>query len=160
MVGLFLGAIAISFAIFSLGFAAYYWGSYLAGQNLFREFIVVYRQVEETREVEVNDRIVEQRSYRMEALPETTRLELILPPLLINNVLLALVLSALAIRYSHRFAGPLYRISTDIRRVLAGEQDVRIRLRKNDELRELGARINALLQALERAERRDQSSEE
>jgi len=156
MVGTFLFAIVLSFLIFSIGFAAYYWGAYLAGQNLFREFIVVYRQVEETSEVVVEGRTVEQRSYRVEAMPETTRLELILPPILINNALLAIVLAGLSVRYSHRFAGPLYRMSTDIRRVLAGEENVRIRLRKNDELRELASRINAILDALERAERREQ----
>ncbi|MFP4550225.1 MAG: hypothetical protein ACLFNT_05430 [Spirochaetales bacterium] len=157
MVGTFLLAIVLSFVIFSIGFAAYYWGAYLAGQNLFREFIIVYRQIEETIEVEVDGRPIQQRTYRVEAMPETTRLELILPPILINNVLLAIVLALLAVRYSHRFAGPLYRMSTDIRRVLAGEENVRIRLRKNDELRELASRINAILDALERAERRDQT---
>lgn len=159
MVGTFLLAIVLSFFIFSVGFAVYYWGAYLAGQNLFREFIVVYRQVEETSEVELDGRTVEQRSYRVEAMPETTRLELILPPILINNVLLAVVLAVLAVRYSHRFAGPLYRMSTDIRRVLAGEENVRIRLRKQDELRELASRVNAILDALERAERRDSAAE-
>lgn len=154
MIALFLLAIIVSFAIFSLGFAGYYWASYLAGENLFREFVVVYRQSEKVETVSIEGREVEQRSYSVEAQPRTTRLQLILPPLIINNVLLAFVLGVLAVRYSHRFAGPIYRISTDIRRALAGEEGVRIQLRKNDELRELASRINALLEALERAELR------
>lgn len=154
MIGLFLLAIVISFTIFSVGFAGYYWAAYLAGENLFREFVVVYRQVEQVETATVEGREVERRSYAVEADPRTSRLQLILPPLVINNLLLAIVLGVLAVRYSHRFAGPLYRISTDIRRVLAGEEGVRIQLRKNDELRELASRINLLLEALERAERR------
>jgi len=154
MIARFLLAIAVSFAIFSIGFVGYYWAAYLAGENLFREFVVVYRQSEQIQTVTVDDREIEQRSYSMEAQPRTSRFALILPPLIVNNLLLAVVLGALAVRYSHRFAGPIYRISTDIRRALAGEDDVRIKLRKNDELRELASRINALLEALERTERR------
>lgn len=152
MIALFLLAIVVSFAIFSIGFVGYYWAAYLAGENLFREFVIVYRQTEQVETVTVDGREIDRRSYAVEAQPRTTRVQLILPPLIINNVLLAVVLGFLAVRYSHRFAGPIYRISTDIRRALAGEDGVRIQLRRNDELRELASRINALLESLERAE--------
>ena len=145
-------AVVLVVVLTTLGFLSYYWFSYIAGDNLFREFIVVYRQVEQLERVEVDGRPVERRSYTSEALPETTRWALILPPLLLNNIIIAAVLSVLAFRYSHHYAGPIYRMSTDIRRALAGETGVRINLRKRDEMKELAQRVNGLLEALELAE--------
>lgn len=154
MITQFILAIVLVVFASTIGFLSYYWFSYIAGDNLFREFIVVYRQVERLESVEVDGRVVERRSYASEALPETTRWALILPTLLINNILIAGVLSVLALRYSHHYAGPVYRMSTDIRRVLAGEPGVRINLRKRDEMKELAQRVNGLLEALELAEAR------
>ena len=154
MVHQFVLTIILSVGLTTLGFVVYYWVSYIAGDNLFREFIVVYQQREQLEPVEVDGRTIERRSYVTEALPQTTRWALILPPLVINNVIIASVLSAFAVRYSGHFAGPVYRMSTDIRRVLAGESGVRISLRRGDEMRELAQRVNALLEALELAEAR------
>lgn len=157
MVSQFVLAVVLCVVVTTMGFAVYYWTRYIAGDNLFREFIVVYRQIETSETVEVEGREIERRSYVSEAMPETTRWALILPPLLINNLVIAVVLSALAVWYSSRYAGPLYRMSSDIRRALAGESDVRIRLRRRDELKELAHRVNALLEALELAETRARS---
>lgn len=149
LIGRFVIAIALSSSIFTLGFVAYYWFAYIAGDNLFREFVVVYRQQERIEPVVVDDREIERRSYAAEALPQTTRWRLIIPPLILNNLLIAVVLSILAIRYSHNIAGPIYRMSTDIRRALTGARGVRIRLRRQDELKELAVRINDLLETLD-----------
>ena len=138
----------------TLGFAVYYWTTYIAGDNLYREFIVVYRQEQKLESVEVDGRTIERRSYVSEALPQTTRWALILPPLLLNNAIIATVLLVAAIRSANRLGGPVYRMSTDIRRVLAGETGVRIRLRRGDEMRDLAQRVNDLLEALELAESR------
>ncbi|MFW5743895.1 MAG: hypothetical protein ACOC2D_11530, partial [Spirochaetota bacterium] len=138
----------------TLGFALYYWTIYIAGDNLYREFIVVYRQEQKLESVEVDGRTIERRSYVSEALPQTTRWALILPPLLLNNAIIATVLLVSAIRSANRLGGPVYRMSTDIRRVLAGETGVRIRLRRGDEMRDLAQRVNDLLEALELAESR------
>jgi hypothetical protein len=146
-----VGAIVLSTILFSIGFLAFYWFSFIAGDNLFKEFIVVYKQIEVVEPVEVDGRMVERRSYQVEAQPETARWRLILPPLLFNNLLIAVVLSAFAIWYSHRIAGPVYRISSDIRAVLLGKRGVRITLRKRDELKVLAVQINRLLEELDAA---------
>ena len=67
------------------------------------------------------------------------------------NVLLGVTLPALsllilwcALVISHRFAGPIERLEADLDRILAGETNHRIRLRKNDDLKGVADRINAL----------------
>jgi len=154
MVRQFLLTVVLSVFITMVGIIGYYWISFAAGENQFREFVIVYQQFEQVETVEVGERMVERRGYTTEALPETSRLALIAPPLLINNLIIGIVLSILAVQYSNHFAGPVYRMSVDIRRVLAGEAGVRIQLRKGDEMTELAQRLNALLEALELAESR------
>jgi hypothetical protein len=154
-----VGAIVISTLLFSLGFLAFYWFSYMAGDNLFKEFIVVYKQIESVDTVEVEGRTVEQRSYAVEAQPETARWKIILPPLIVNNLLIAAVLSLFAVWYTHRMAGPVYRITSDVKTALRGKRGVRIRLRQKDELRDLAAHINLLLEELD-SERADEEDNE
>lgn len=68
----------------------------------------------------------------------------------INNVLaltlpaLSLVILWCALVLSHRFAGPIERLEDDLDRILAGETHHRVRLRKNDDLKGVADRINAL----------------
>ncbi|MFP4113261.1 MAG: hypothetical protein ACOC2Y_02345 [Spirochaetota bacterium] len=147
-------AIVVCVGVTTLGFLSYYWFTYISGDNLLREFIVVYRQIESAEAVEVDGRAIERRSYELEALPDTTRWALVIPPLVINNLVIALTLSVLGAAYAGRLAGPVYRMSTDIRRALAGETGVRIHLRRRDELKDLAQRVNSLLEALEVAETR------
>ena len=71
------------------------------------------------------------------------------------NGLLALTLPALALVIlwcalvlSHRFAGPIERIENDLDRILAGEKHHRVRLRKNDDMKGIADRINALTRRL------------
>ena len=71
------------------------------------------------------------------------------------NGLLALTLPVLsliilwcALIISHRFAGPIERLEADLDKMLAGETQHRIRLRKNDDLRGVADRINTLVRRL------------
>ena len=71
------------------------------------------------------------------------------------NSLLALAVPALmlvtlwcALVISHRFAGPIERLESDLDRILAGEHHHKVRLRKNDDLKGVAVRINALLRRL------------
>jgi hypothetical protein len=152
----FVGVIVLSTVLFSIGFLAFYWVSFIAGDNLFKEFLVVYKQIETVDDVDIGGRSVQQRSYTVEAQPETSRWRLILPPLMFNNLLIAIVLSFFAVWYSHRIAGPVYRITSDVRSALLGRRGVRVHLRRKDELRELAAQINRLLEELDAAEGEDE----
>ena len=68
------------------------------------------------------------------------------------NAVLAITLPVLsllilwgALVISHRFAGPIERIEADLDRILAGEKNHRIRLRKNDDMKGVADRINTLV---------------
>lgn len=143
-----LSATLGSFVVFSLAFFLYYQLRFAAGENRFREYIIVYQQVEQIEEVEVDGRTVQRRSYDTVAGPETSRWALVLPAVLLNNALLAIVLGVLAVLYSHRFSGPAYRIGAEIQRALRGER-VRVQLRKGDELHGIAEHVNNLIEALE-----------
>ncbi len=81
------------------------------------------------------------------------RHEIVLPPLLINNLLIMLLIIVVGIFYSHRIAGPMYRIETDIKRVLDGEKSVEIHLRKKDKFRSLAELVNQLIRKLEKTKK-------
>ena len=72
----------------------------------------------------------------------------------VNNLLiltlpaLTLVILWCALVISHRFAGPIERLESDLDRILAGDVHHKVRLRKNDDLRGLATRINALAKQL------------
>ncbi|GAH88998.1 unnamed protein product, partial [marine sediment metagenome] len=78
------------------------------------------------------------------------RFELLLPSILINNLVIMVLIAVIGIFYSHRIAGPAYRIGQEIQRVLNGETGVNIRLRKKDKLKELAASVNALIEELDK----------
>ena len=149
-----IAAIMLCVGLPTIGLSMYYWILSSPTDRAAGEFVVVYRQLEHREPAVVDGRRIERRSYTSEALPQTTRWALVGPPLLINNLTIVLILCILAIRFSNRYAGPVYRMSTDIRRALAGEPGVRVKLRRGDEIKELAERLNALLDALEHAEAR------
>lgn len=138
-------AVVVSLVLLSLGAAAYYWIAFGSGENLFREYVVVYQQYARVRTVEIDGRTVEQRFHEVEAQPPIRRWEVVLPALLINNVLVLVLLTAIALWYSHRITGPIYRISKDLSSALEGRRGVTIQLRRNDEFRDLALLLNRLL---------------
>ena len=136
----FLLLIAISFLVLTSGFVVYYWVRYVAGENVFSEFIFIQRQIRVTGESG------ESTQTKSEMLPPINRLELILPPVLINNLIIMFIISVVGIFYSHRIAGPVYRMEQDLARVLSGEKGVKIRLRKRDKMQSLAQKINQLIE--------------
>jgi len=141
-IGTFLLSIVISLLLFSGGTVLYYWASSMAGDNLFREFIDINKQVYEIQEDEDGNRIRVPATITVHGVK---RWELIVPPILANNLFMLIVISIIGVIYSHRIAGPVYRINRELRRALDGEPGVRISLRKRDKLRDVTIRINALL---------------
>ena len=62
---------------------------------------------------------------------------------------LALVILWCALVISHRFAGPVERLEEGLDRILSGDKHHRVRLRKNDDLKGVADRINALVRRLD-----------
>ncbi|TFG63239.1 MAG: hypothetical protein E4H36_06120 [Spirochaetales bacterium] len=145
----FLVAVLITLMVFSAGFACYYWISSYAGDNLFKEFITISKQVTVYRETVVDGEVVKEKFFDTRVIPGVKRMHLVVPPILVNNLLLMIVVSFIGLRYSHRLAGPAFRMMTDIQRVLDGEEKVRIHLREKDKFQELAVKINDLIAKLE-----------
>ena len=139
----FLLLVVLSLLLFSGGMATYYWIRYMAGENVFAEFIYIQKQVRVTND---EGEVVGTRS---EMQPPVNRLELILPPILINNLVIMIIIAVIGIFYSHRIAGPIYRMQQDLTRVIEGEEGVRIRLRKKDTMQSLANKINQLIEKAE-----------
>ena len=69
-----------------------------------------------------------------------------------DAVLIVLVIFIIGIIITHRIAGPLYNIENKLDKALEGEDIELIHLRKGDELQELSAKVNMLLQELKKSE--------
>jgi methyl-accepting chemotaxis protein len=76
-------------------------------------------------------------------------LMVILPPLLLNDLAIMVIVIVIGLVMSHRIAGPVYRIAADIDRVLAGGRDIRVSLRKNDALADLAEKVNELFEHID-----------
>ena len=146
-IGVFLLSTVLALVMFTGAVVLYYWASSMAGDNLFKEFIDINKQVYEIQDDGEGGQV---RVPTTETIYGVKRWEIVLPPILINNLFILLVISAIGIIYSHRIAGPAYRITRVIGRVLHGEAGVRVALRKKDSLKELSERINDLLIAFDR----------
>jgi nitrogen fixation/metabolism regulation signal transduction histidine kinase len=151
LVGTFMVLVFISLFIFSAGTALYYWIRYMVGDNIFNEFIIVHKQVDVLDESGNVVKDTEGNTVtRSEAQPPLNRLELILPPMLLNILVILIVIAFIGIIYTHRIAGPVYRIGQDIKRVLEGAPGVKIRLRRGDKLKDLAQQVNLLIEKLEK----------
>jgi methyl-accepting chemotaxis protein len=73
----------------------------------------------------------------------------IFPPILVNDIVIMLALIIAGIFLTHRIAGPVYRVQSDIDRVLAGEKRVRVRFRKHDAFPELAEKVNKLIERID-----------
>jgi methyl-accepting chemotaxis protein len=81
--------------------------------------------------------------------PRPELLLVILPPLLLNDLVIMVLFIVLGILATHRIAGPVYRIEIDIDRVLAGEKGVRVRTRRRDAFPDLAERVNELIERID-----------
>ena len=73
----------------------------------------------------------------------------ILPPLLLNDLAIMVLVIVVGIFTTHRIAGPVYRSESDIERVLSGERGVRVRLRKGDAFPDLAEKVNRLIERID-----------
>jgi methyl-accepting chemotaxis protein len=152
-VATFLLIIILSLAFFSGGVAVFYWIRYAAGDNVFNEFIQISKQMPrldaDGKPMKNADGSIVTESVT--SPPEVGgRFKLVLPPILNNNLVIMIIISVLGIFYSHRIAGPVYRMQQDIEKALGGEKGVRVQLRKGDKLKDLATKVNALIEAYEK----------
>jgi methyl-accepting chemotaxis protein len=86
-----------------------------------------------------------------DAAAQAAFLRSVLPWLLLNDLAIMIVAIVTGIIATHRIAGPIYRIESDIDRALAGEAGVTIRLRRTDAFPALARKVNQLLEHLDRS---------
>lgn len=151
-IGTLIITVIVALIIFTALSAAFYWAKSMAGDNVFKEYITVHKQVTETRQVEKDGEMVEEEYLVSREFPGLKRWELVIPPILINNLVIIVIIAVIGIFYSHRIAGPVYRMKTDIARVLEGEKDIRITLRKKDALKEIADSVNLLIERIRELE--------
>jgi methyl-accepting chemotaxis protein len=73
----------------------------------------------------------------------------VLPPLLLNDLAIMVLVIVVGIFTTHRIAGPIYRLESDIDRVLSGERGVRTRLRRKDAFPDLAEKVNQLIERID-----------
>jgi nitrogen fixation/metabolism regulation signal transduction histidine kinase len=67
------------------------------------------------------------------------------------SIPLLFVIGAFFVIFTHRIAGPLYRLEQTLDRLIGGEVVEVVSLRKNDELGELASRINTLISMIQKS---------
>ena len=144
LIATFLISTLVALALFTAGTALYYWASSMVGDNIFREFIDINKQVFVSVVGEDGETV---RVPETKTIYGVKRWEIVLPPILINNVLILIVIGIIGLFYSHRVVGPVYRINRDLQRVLDGESEVLVKIRDKDQFKDLAGRVNALLKS-------------
>ena len=154
LISTFLISVIADLVLFTIGFSLYFWFSTMAGDNLFKEFITVEKQVTKQREVIENGEIRTETYTTTKTIPGLKRWEIVIPPLLLNNLVILIIIVIVGLFYSHRIAGPAFRMMVDIQRTLDGETGARVHLRKKDKLGDLADKVNHLLDKLEEARKK------
>ena len=78
----------------------------------------------------------------------TDRFELILIPMAITFLAFILLSFIFGIVYSHKLAGPIYRLEKSLIQIIEGERDFEVRLRKGDQFKKFEILLNKLLKKL------------
>jgi methyl-accepting chemotaxis protein len=155
IVGTFLLTVVLALVLFTALTVGYYWLQGMAGSNVFKEYITIFKQTTVEQEIEEDGLRVTRQFPATKEIPGVKRWELVLPPLLFNNLVILMMIVIMGIIYSHRIAGPLYRIEKDLGRVLAGERNVKIVTRKHDKMTSLVDRVNEVIAEFNRIKEQD-----
>ena len=76
--------------------------------------------------------------------------QIVLIPILVANLLVLCVIVPYALIYSHKIAGPIYRLEQSLDLLLKGEMDFIIVLRRKDEFKYLANKMNAIIDYMRR----------
>jgi len=80
----------------------------------------------------------------------TSFLEMVLAPLIIANLFILSIIIPIALLYSHRIAGPIYRFQKSLDMLINGKTNFMIVLRKKDEFKYLADKMNTMIDYLRR----------
>ena len=78
----------------------------------------------------------------------TDRFELIIVPMAITFLAFILLSFIFGIVYSHKLAGPIYRLEKSLIRIIEGDRDFEVRLRKKDQFKKFEILLNRLIKKL------------
>jgi len=76
--------------------------------------------------------------------------QVVLVPILVANLLILCIIIPYSLIYSHKIAGPIYRLEQSLDFLLKGEMDFIIVLRRKDEFKYLANKMNALIDYMRR----------
>jgi len=76
--------------------------------------------------------------------------QIVLTPLIAANLLVLCIVVPFSLLYSHKIAGPIYRLEQSLDLLLNGDMDFIITLRKHDEFKYLADKMNALIDYMRR----------
>jgi len=91
---------------------------------------------------------LENATYKAHFSALRSTMQMLLPYLFIVNIIGLLVVVFLAIFYTHRIAGPAYRLANDIKKLGDGDLTVKTNLRRLDHLKNLAEQLNSASQNL------------
>jgi len=72
-----------------------------------------------------------------------------------NLILLIPVIAVGSVYLSHKIAGPLYRIEKSIEQIAKGDLDLKVKLRKGDEFKEMAHALNHMISELKGIREKD-----
>jgi len=78
------------------------------------------------------------------------RFDLVWPALLFSTLLFMVISVIFGIFFTHRLAGPIYRISISLDRMIAGDFGFHIKLRRTDAFQHIASKLNTLMQVIDR----------
>ena len=76
--------------------------------------------------------------------------QIMLIPILVANLLVLCIVIPYSLIYSHKIAGPIYRLEQSLELLLRGDMDFIIVLRRKDEFKYLANKMNALIDFMRR----------
>ena len=98
--------------------------------------------------VRTDDQKIDLNSLKIKGVYD--RFDLVWPALLFSTLLFMVISVIFGIFFTHRLAGPIYRISISLDRMIAGDFGFHIKLRRTDAFQHIASKLNTLMQVIDR----------
>lgn len=103
----------------------FYYFKYQYGESIFNNYLLIVK--------------------KGDPIKVTNIFEIVAPVVIISSVIVVAFIWIYGIFYSHRIAGPIYRVKKTIDSICNGKLDIKVKLRKKDKFLELSDYLNNLL---------------